>query len=86
MRKQRTAMSYRPSRPNWAQATAKDLFDLADIRLGGERPWDIQVHDARFFQRILNGGTLAFGESYMDGWWDCQALDEMCWRGVCDPV
>jgi cyclopropane-fatty-acyl-phospholipid synthase len=82
MRKQRTEMSYRPSRPNWAQANAKDFFALADIRLGGERPWDIQVHDARFFQRILSGGTLAFGESYVDGWWDCQALDEMCCRAL----
>jgi hypothetical protein len=26
------------------------------------------VHDERFFPGILTGGTLAFGESYMDGW------------------
>ncbi len=48
----------------------------AGIRIDGERPWDLQVHDARFYRRILGGGSLALGESYMDGWWDAEALDE----------
>jgi cyclopropane-fatty-acyl-phospholipid synthase len=65
-----------------AQATVRDLFASADIRFGGERPWDIRVHDERFFRAVLTGGTLGFGESYMDGWWDCNALDEMCSRAI----
>jgi cyclopropane-fatty-acyl-phospholipid synthase len=40
------------------------------------------VHDRRFFSRVLASGTLGFGESYMDGWWDCDALDEMCCRTI----
>ena len=40
------------------------------------------MHDARFFRAVLAGGTLGFGESYMDGWWDCNALDEMCCRAI----
>ena len=75
-------MSQRPSLKSLAQATVEGLFAAADIRLGGERRWDIRVHDSRFFRRILTGGTLAFGESYMDGWWDCDALDEMCCRAI----
>jgi cyclopropane-fatty-acyl-phospholipid synthase len=75
-------MSPRPPRTSLAQATIKDLFASADIRLGGDRPWDIRVHDERFSRRILAGGTLAFGESYMEGWWDCDALDEMCCRAL----
>jgi cyclopropane-fatty-acyl-phospholipid synthase len=58
------------------------LLGLADIRINGARPWDIQVHDRRFFSRVLASGTLGFGESYMDGWWDCEALDEMCCRAI----
>ena len=54
----------------------------ADIRTDGARPWDIEVHDPRFFRRVLATGTLGFGESYMDGWWDCEALDEMCCRAI----
>jgi cyclopropane-fatty-acyl-phospholipid synthase len=53
------------------------LLSQAGVRIGGERPWDIQVHDERFYPRILAGGTMAMGESYMDGWWDCAALDQM---------
>jgi cyclopropane-fatty-acyl-phospholipid synthase len=55
---------------------------LADIQVDGGRPWDIQVHDTRFFARVLASGTLGFGESYMDGWWECERLDEMCCRAI----
>jgi cyclopropane-fatty-acyl-phospholipid synthase len=56
------------------------VFALAGIQIGGHRPWDLQVHDERFYHRLLLGGSLAAGESYMDGWWDAEALDELCTR------
>ena len=60
-----------------------NLLAFADIRINGARPWDIQVHDHRFFSRVLASGTLGFGESYMDGGLvDCNALDEMCCRAI----
>jgi cyclopropane-fatty-acyl-phospholipid synthase len=65
-----------------AQDVMTNLLASADIRINGERPWDIQVHDQRIFTRVLASGTLGFGESYMDGWWDCDALDEMCCRAT----
>lgn len=52
------------------------LLAKADIQVNGDRPWDIRVHNARFFLRVFLGGSLALGESYMDGWWDAQQLDE----------
>jgi cyclopropane-fatty-acyl-phospholipid synthase len=57
-----------------------DLFGLAGIEIGGGRPWDLQVYNERFYGRLLSGGRLAAGESYMDGWWDAEALDELCTR------
>lgn len=51
------------------------LLQNAGIKLNGSEPWDIQVHDRRFFKRILSGGSMALGESYMDGWWDAESLD-----------
>ena len=65
-----------------AQKIVTNLLTVADIQINGPRPWDIQVHDARFFSRVLASGTLGFGESYMEGWWDCGALDEMCCRAI----
>lgn len=52
-----------------------ELLARAGIRVGGTRPWDIEVHDDRFYQRILRDGSLGFGESYVEGWWDSAALD-----------
>ena len=43
------------------------LLDLADVKINGDRPWDIQVHNKNFYKRVLSGGSLALGESYMDG-------------------
>jgi cyclopropane-fatty-acyl-phospholipid synthase len=65
-----------------AQNLLSDLLAVADIHVNGPRPWDIAVHDDRFFGRVLASGTLGFGESYMGGWWDCDALDEMCCRAI----
>ena len=52
------------------------LLELAGVSINGPAPHDIQVHDERLYDRILVGGSLALGESYMDGWWDCPRLDE----------
>ena len=62
------------------KTTVAELLESDDIRINGQRPYDIQVHNDDFYARVLSGGTLAFGESYMDGWWDCDALDQLAVR------
>ncbi len=57
----------------------KVLHD-AGINVQGENSWDIQVHDERFYSRVLLKWSLGFGESYMDGWWDTESLDELIYR------
>ncbi|MEM7424298.1 MAG: SAM-dependent methyltransferase, partial [Pseudomonadota bacterium] len=37
------------------------------------------VHEPRFFGRLIRDGEMGFAESYMDGWWDSPDL-----RGVLD--
>lgn len=58
------------------------LLAPADIRIDGSRAWDIKVHNPVFFQRVMAEGTLGLGESYMDGWWDCAALDQFVFRAL----
>lgn len=60
-----------------ANTLITDVLQEADIHIDGTRPWDIQVHNDALYSRVLRGGSLAFGESYMDGWWDCRAIDEL---------
>ena len=56
------------------------LLDIADVRIGGGREWDLQVHDSRLYHRLIAQGSLGLGESYMDGWWDCGSLDGLLYR------
>lgn len=63
-----------------ARQQLEQLTARADVMLNGDRPWDIRVHDDRFFARVLRDGSLGLGESYMDAWWDCDQLDELIAR------
>jgi cyclopropane-fatty-acyl-phospholipid synthase len=58
-------------------AVLAELARQAGISFNGDSPWDIQVRDADLYSRILLNGSLGFGESYMDGQWDCLAMDEL---------
>lgn len=60
----------------------RQLFESAGIEVNGNRPWDIQVHDSRFYNRVLREVVLGLGESYMDGWWDCLAVDQFVDRAL----
>lgn len=56
------------------------ILTPAGISINGDNPWDIKVHDEKFYQRVLTQGSLGLGESYMDGWWDCERLDKFIYR------
>ncbi|WP_260764186.1 class I SAM-dependent methyltransferase [Candidatus Mycosynbacter amalyticus] len=57
------------------EETARKILAEADVRIGGDRPQDIQVHDNRLYARVIRDGDLGLGEAYMDGWWDANQLD-----------
>lgn len=58
----------------------EDALALGDIRIDGPRPWDIRVLDDRFYKRVLSEDALGLGESYVEGWWETEALDEFFFR------
>lgn len=63
---------------NRVKDVVKQVFNNAGIKINGPNPWDLQVHNEDFYKRVIrDGGALSFGESYMDGWWDVEALDQM---------
>ena len=59
-----------------AKELVTEALKKADIVVNGSRPQDIHVHNDSWYGRLLSGGSLALGESYMDGWWDAEAVDE----------
>jgi cyclopropane-fatty-acyl-phospholipid synthase len=56
-----------------ARRIVTGILARADVRIGGDRPWDLTVHNDRFYARALRG-SLGVGESYMDGDWDARSL------------
>ncbi|MDX1387221.1 MAG: cyclopropane fatty acyl phospholipid synthase [bacterium] len=55
----------------------QEMFSVAGVSINGNRSFDIQVKDPRFFRSIIRDGTLGLGESYMDQWWECEDIAEM---------
>ncbi|UMX69558.1 cyclopropane fatty acyl phospholipid synthase [Klebsiella pneumoniae] len=54
---------------------AAELLGRAGIEINGSAPSDLRVKNPLFFKRVLQEGSLGLGESYMDGWWECERLD-----------
>ena len=59
---------------NWSRIVS-ELLGRAGITINGSSPSDAQVKHPDFFKRVLREGSLGLGESYMDGWWECERLD-----------
>ncbi|HEY4509037.1 MAG TPA: cyclopropane fatty acyl phospholipid synthase [Candidatus Paceibacterota bacterium] len=60
----------------------ESILAPADVKINGSRPWDIQVHNDKLYDRVISQGTLGLGESYMDGWWDCEEMNELFYRVI----
>ena len=59
---------------------ARELLAEAGIMVNGGRPWDMRIHHPDTLDRVLSRGSLGLGESYMDGWWDSERVDELICR------
>ncbi|MCL7930657.1 cyclopropane fatty acyl phospholipid synthase [Halomonas llamarensis] len=53
-----------------------DLLAQANIEINGERPWDMQLNASGVIENALSRGNLGLGESYMNGDWDAESLDQ----------
>jgi cyclopropane-fatty-acyl-phospholipid synthase len=62
------------------KSLVESSLQQAGIVIDGPDPWDIQVKNPHFYQKVALQGTLGLGETYMDGWWDCSSLDQFAYR------
>lgn len=65
-----------------SETIVRELLANTEIEINGSHPWDLQVHDPRFYDRLLRDSSLGLGEAYMEGWWDCDAIDQLIDRGL----
>ena len=50
------------------------------IQINGKNHHDIQLprkNEREFYARVANNASLGLGETYMEGLWDCEQLDEL---------
>ncbi len=71
---------------NQIQQKVQKIINGTGITLNGPNPWDPQIKNDRFYKRVLTQGSLGFGESYMDGWWECDQLDTLIAKLLKDDV
>ncbi|MDT8878422.1 cyclopropane fatty acyl phospholipid synthase [Halomonas saccharevitans] len=63
-----------------ARRVVERLLEGSGVTLNGDAPQDIRVLHPDVFSRILHQGTLGLGETYMEGWWECDRIDQMATR------
>lgn len=71
---------------NTYKTTIKELIAETGITINGKESFDIQVHNPKFYKRVLSQGSLGLGESYMEGWWDCEDLDTFFHKIFTDEI
>lgn len=62
------------------QQLIRELLQTCGIQINGNQPWDVKIYDDALYSRVLRDGSLGLGEAYVEGWWDCDALDELFYR------
>lgn len=60
---------------NRSKSIITQLLDSAGVVINGEHPWDIKVRNENFFPLVIQQGSLAIGESYMQNWWSSPQPD-----------
>jgi len=63
-----------------AESLLRDALATVGIAINGAEPWDLRVLEPRAYERILRDGTVGFGEAFMDGWLDCDRMDQFADR------
>jgi cyclopropane-fatty-acyl-phospholipid synthase len=69
-----------------AETAVREILSSIGVEVGGAAPHDIHVHDPAFYTRVLRDGALGLGESYVEGQWDCAAVDQFIDRILCGRI
>lgn len=61
-------------------ALFRELFGAAGVSIGSEESNDVIVRNPAVYTSWLAGGSLALGESYVDGHWDAAHVDRVFFK------
>ncbi len=71
---------------SFARQRVDSLLAGSGVSINGPNPWDIQVKNPAFYKHVMINGSLGLGEAYIDGWWDCEQIDETINRILRTPL
>lgn len=58
----------------------QDLLHPLGVQLNGSGDCDIWIRNEALFLKSIIGGTRGILDAYVEGWWDCQRLDELIYK------
>jgi cyclopropane-fatty-acyl-phospholipid synthase len=58
-----------------AEMAFVELLREANLEINGSSPGSPRILNRSFFSRVLSDGSVGLGDSYMEGWWECERLD-----------
>lgn len=66
-----------PESQSRAERFVRNWLMSSDIRVNGNRPWDIKVNDKRVYDEVIRHRDIGIGDAYMAGYWDCESIDQL---------
>ncbi len=69
-----------------AEHAVRRAFETADVAIGGTRAWDVRVRNPSFYTRLARNPAFQLGDTYLDGLWECDAIDELLYRLLASGV
>ena len=63
-----------------AKRICSELLSKAGVPIDSPAAHSLRVKDQRMWDRVVAQRQLGLGEAYIDGWFECDALDEMLTR------
>ena len=76
----RKAIAKKEKQMTSSKILCAEVLEKAYVPLNSEFPWSIHVHNEKLWDRVIAQRTLGIAEAYIDGWWDCESVDQMVAR------
>jgi cyclopropane-fatty-acyl-phospholipid synthase len=64
----------------------REYLSHLGIEVDGHRSYDVCVRNPAFYRKVVSNGIHGALDTYVDGWWDCERLDELTARVVRGPL
>ena len=69
-----------------SEKIVRSIFNRAQVSVGKDESCDIIVRDTSFYMDVLTKCSLGLGDSYTEGKWDSEKIDDIIFRVLSSGV